>query len=614
MPHTIRTLLTGTALTAFAAVPLSAFAQVSADEVARLGQELTPVGAERAGNDAGTIPEWVGRKAWRDNEINITHAQLETFRKETAAQIEALITQPDAIKDFMKVTQMVADRQSGARETIVKIFEAAMAEDASLKAAINNVLADRGRDLDSALSELRRGNAKFTDFADDVIAVLQHLAENDRRNFQRAARAFDVGGILGLLAEITDAEASAAANDLLIRYMPDNVRDFLTPAHLSSQEQAEFLRPRYVITRENLDQHRDKLTPGQLAMFETYPTYKMIVYPTVRNAFFPDEIYEATKENARQASLEGTDEVKNAQLGFPFPIPQSGAEVIWNHKLKFRGSSIRRFNNQAIVRSDGRFSISKLVEDVKFVYANLDERAERGERDILFYLQETIEPPRVAGQFTLVHEQIGPGATARNAWLFSPGLGRVNRAPDVGYDNPAIGSDGEQFYDQVDVFNGALDRYNWKLVGKREVLIPYNSWILNSPSFRYADLVRAGHINQDLARYEKHRVWVVEAELRQGERHQLARRTFYVDEDSWSIALVEGYDNRGQLWKFQEAHLLTVPFIPTVSGIPEIIYDLQSNRYFVTAMTNEDPISDFEVSFDIREFSPAALQRRARRR
>jgi hypothetical protein len=252
---------------------------------------------------------------------------------------------------------------------------------------------------------------------------------------------------------------------------------------------------------------------------------------------------------------------------------------------------------------------------VLFVYANLKDRSMAKKSPMIaYYLSETKEPPRVAGQFTLVHEKIGPGVEARSAWIYSPGLGRVNRAPDVGFDNPAIGTDGEQFYDQVDVFNGALERYSWKLIGKKEILIPYNSWIINSPTFKYADLIRGGHMNQDFPRYELHRVWVTEATLVPGQRHQLKKRVFYIDEDSWSIAMVEGYDNRDQLWKVQEAHLLTIPFIPTVSGIPEVIYDLQTHRYFLTTMTNEDPISNFEITYDEKVFSPAALQRRASRR
>lgn len=288
--------------------------------------------------------------------------------------------------------------------------------------------------------------------------------------------------------------------------------------------------------------------------------------------------------------------------------------MIWNHKLKFRGSAVRRYNNQAIVKPDGDYQITKIVEDVKFKYANLDEQDSKDAVSILaYYLSEVVEPPRVAGQITLVHETAGSGET-RKAWIYSPDLGRVNRAPDVAYDNPYIGTLGEQFTDQVDVFNGALDKYDWKLVGKREVYIPYNSFLINTPLIRYKDIIRPGHINQSLARYELHRVWVVEATVRQGQRHQLARRTFYVDEDSWSIAAVDGYDQRGELWKIQEAHLITAPFVPTVTGVPELIYDLQSGRYFVTALVNEDKITDFTVKFDDRHFLPSTLQRRARSR
>ena len=38
----------------------AALAEITADEAARLGQDLTPVGAGLAGNAAGTIPAWTG--------------------------------------------------------------------------------------------------------------------------------------------------------------------------------------------------------------------------------------------------------------------------------------------------------------------------------------------------------------------------------------------------------------------------------------------------------------------------------------------------------------------------------------------------------------------------
>lgn len=383
---------------------------------------------------------------------------------------------------------------------------------------------------------------------------------------------------------------------------------------LEKQAGPESVKILYTVTKANMAQYAAILTEGHKALLNKYPTYKMNVYKTIRTAFYPDEIYKATVANASTATLEGTDVVKGAKLGFPFPIPKSGAEVIWNHKLKYRGSTARRYNNQAIVKPDGTYTITKLIEDVKFKYANLKEPNWDG-KDYTYYLSEVISPPRVAGQITLVHEtsDISTGG-GRVAYIYSPGLGRVNRAPDVGYDNPAISTDNEQTTDQIDVFNGALDRYNWKLVGKKEMLIPYNSYRINSPKVKYKDILKAFHINQDLSRYELHRVWVVEATLKPGLRHIFAKRTFYVDEDSWSIAVVDCYDGRGNMFKVQEAHLFTAPFIPTVTGVPELIYDLTSNRYFATTLANEDTITDFRISFDDSYFDPANLKRKARAR
>ena len=61
------------------------------------------------------------------------------------------------------------------------------------------------------------------------------------------------------------------------------------------------------------------------------------------------------------------------------------------------------------------------------------------------------------------------------------------------------------------MMNGAPDRYNWKLIGKKEMYIPYNSYELGSPNLTYKDIHTKGHMNQDYARYELHRVWEIEA-------------------------------------------------------------------------------------------------------
>ncbi|HSW12804.1 MAG TPA: DUF1329 domain-containing protein [Solimonas sp.] len=609
-----RQVITCAAVFAAAVFSGSAAAVVSAGEAGKLGKELTEVGAERAGNKDGTIPAYVGKSSFSPEMLKITRAQLEELRVRLVKDIQAMISDAGVVGDILTQGQMIMDAEPSKADKVIAISQQMLSADPALKAEFDKILKTRGgKSVDSMIAQVKARQIKLPAMKEDIVAVIQALKSKPDW-MSKLVQAFDIGRVLEILSIVDDPKTRVQANQLLEKYTPSYVKGFLTyntPGKTTDPITA--MRPQYVITKANLAQYEKLLTDGHKAMFKTYPDYKMIVFPSYRNAFFPDEILKATVANATRATLVGTDDVQKAELGFPFPIPKSGAEPLWNHKLKFRGSAVKRYNNQAIVKPDGTYKISKLVEDVKLKYANLKEPAEMRKGGIFaYYLQEVLSPPRVAGQIILVHESAGGEGNTRLAWIYSPGLGRVNRAPDVGFDNPSIGSDGEQFNDQIDVFNGSLERYDWKLVGKRELLIPYNSWMLNSPTFKYKDIIRPGHINQDLARYELHRVWVVESTLKAGQRHRFAKRRFYLDEDSWAIAAVDCYDGRGQLWKVQEAHLLSIPFIPTVSGIPETIYDLQSKRYFVTTMTNEDAISDFEVKYDDAMFTPASLQRKAR--
>lgn len=361
------------------------------------------------------------------------------------------------------------------------------------------------------------------------------------------------------------------------------------------------------ITAANMDKWADKLTEGHKAMLKKYPTYKMNVVKSIRSGFYPKAIEEATKKNATTAFLKSPDSLQKAELGFPFPIPTSGPEPIWNHKIKFRGDAVTRYNNQAIVKTDGAFKVTKVIEEVKFKYANLSQPGKAKDNILFYYLQTDLG---AAATRTLVHEFADQTKKTRGAWLYNKGFGRLKRAPNVGYDNPSQTSDGEQFNDQVDMFNGAMDLYDWKLVGRKEMVIPYNSGKINSPLLKYKDILAANHINQDLARYELHRVWVVEATLKRGKKHTFGKRVFYVDEDGWSIAAVDCYDGRNQLYKLQEGHLISIPMIGSVTAIPELIYDLQSGRYFATAMVNEEKPNDFDVKFKDKYFKPASVSKR----
>jgi hypothetical protein len=158
------------------------------------------------------------------------------------------------------------------------------------------------------------------------------------------------------------------------------------------------------------------------------------------------------------------------------------------------------------------------------------------------------EPARQKGQMTIVHEALDQVKNERKAWVYIPGARRVRRAPTVGYDTPD-GPGGLVTVDDSLGFNGALDRFTWNLVGKKEVYIPYHAYKFDDPKVKYDTLLQKGHANPEYMRYELHRVWIVEADLKDGQRHVYKKRRFYIDEDSWQIVLLESYDGRGELWR-----------------------------------------------------------------
>ncbi|MDP3815695.1 DUF1329 domain-containing protein [Pseudomonas sp.] len=370
-------------------------------------------------------------------------------------------------------------------------------------------------------------------------------------------------------------------------------------------------KPLFTITAQNVEQYKDKLTPGQRALFKRYPdSYKMPVYPTHRSATEPADILAATKANATATKLvEGGNGLENFQSANPFPIPKDGLEVIWNHITRYRGGTMLRRITQATPQANGSYSPVYLQDEFTFPSSLKDYDPSKPSNVLFYFKQRVTAPTRLAGNVILVHETLDQVQEPRMAWLYNAGQRRVRRAPQVSYDGPGTASDGLRTSDNYDMYNGAPDRYEWQLNGKKEIYIPYNAYKLDSPKLKYDDIIKAGHINQDLARYELHRVWHVTATLKPGKRHIYAKRDFFIDEDTWQAAEIDHYDGHGALWRVAEAHAQyyynkQVPWITL-----ETLYDLISGRYLATGMKNEEKQAyDFTHSASSMDYSTASLR------
>ncbi len=366
----------------------------------------------------------------------------------------------------------------------------------------------------------------------------------------------------------------------------------------------------FSISSANLDQYRDKLSPGQIALLKKYPTWKMNIYPTRRSATYPQKTLDQTVANATQAQLvPGGAGVSGAVGGIPFPIPKNGLEAIWNSLLRYHGDTYATAWSQAAVTRDGDYTPVRFEYEYDYHYGSLS----KPDRDIepnklANFLQTVTAPARLAGQVLLIHEPVDQVKQARTAWVYNPGQRRVRLAPNVAYDNPGTAADGLRTNDDFGMYNGATDRYEWKLLGKREMFVPYNSYRLSGNTMKAADVLRAGHLNPDATRYELHRVWVVEASLKPGTSHIYKKRVFYIDEDSWAILVTDKYDARDELWRVAEQHSIVFYDVPMFYGTVDVHHDLQSGRYIALGLRNEEPKVYEPITRRPSDFTPQGLR------
>ena len=311
-------------------------------------------------------------------------------------------------------------------------------------------------------------------------------------------------------------------------------------------------KPLFQITAANMDQYADKLSDGQKAMFKRFPdTYRMPVYQTRRDFRYPDQICEIAKKNALEAELiDGGLGYTGYKGPIGFPIPKAAMEVLANMNFPYRAYSEEIVRDIADVSSTGSISWGRQINKNLNVVTSPDEIGKPMGGLMAYSLSGALLPERDRGSVTVSQEPVNFAQNKRLAWQYDPGTRRVRQLPTYGFDSPAGGTSGKMTIDQDRLMNGDPSRYEWKLLGKKEMYIPANSYRVHSKDVKYADLLQIGHANPDMMRFELHRVWVLEGSLKEGYRHAYGRRVLFIDEDNWQASMADYYDTRGELWQY----------------------------------------------------------------
>ena len=367
-------------------------------------------------------------------------------------------------------------------------------------------------------------------------------------------------------------------------------------------------KPVLVIDSKNLAQYKNQLTAVSAELATRFPSFRIEVYPTHRSAALPQALLDNTRKNATGAkSLEGGNALDNVLPGVPFPIPQSGAEAMWNHLLRYQGAAYSSKYDSWNVDSAGvpTLATTGMAFNGFPIYEDLNKVIDAKHT----YFQTKLYysgPARRAGESLMLKDSANPLVQPRRAWQYLPGMRRVKLAPNLAYDTPNPGTAGSGTYDDIYVFNGALDRYDWKLVGKQEMIVPYNTYKLTyikDPK----PMTTPNHLAPEFVRWEKHRVWIVEGTLKSDARHGDAKRRFYLDEDSWVALASDQYDARGQLYRGSFAFFTQSYDVATPNTAPHVIYDLVGGSYNINGVVGPYGGIKYIEPLSKAQWSPEAL-------
>lgn len=370
----------------------------------------------------------------------------------------------------------------------------------------------------------------------------------------------------------------------------------------------------FSISAQNLAKYDAHITALDRYLITTYPeTYRLPVYETRRSCSLPTFAYDALARNAENAKLTNNGNgIENAVITSPFPLPRSGVEVYWNHNLHYKGFKLKQKISGGTVNKGGQYT-HVVREDRKLGYyydPALTDYSSINNKE-MSWLAIWSSPSKISGagfsMINFIDQQIDP----RSGFMFKPDTRKIRQAPAaaVTFDAPLTSGEGTRVSDDMFLGNGSPERYDWTLIGKREIYIPYNAYKASQTNIALEDLLHPSHLNPDLLRYELHRVWVVEAKLKPDTNHIYHRRVLYFDEDSWIAVAAELYNEKDEFIAGQHGFIKNYYEVPACMQEFDVKYVFDTERYNIDNVKIEYGPADMDADLSENDFGAAALRR-----
>jgi hypothetical protein len=316
------------------------------------------------------------------------------------------------------------------------------------------------------------------------------------------------------------------------------------------------VQPGDVITKANVDNAKDLISPGVQWCVKHGMTMKIVPYQRVE---WNKAFREATEKFGGQTKLapDGRSLVGHV-AGLPFPNidpndPQVALKIMWNFEYKpyvTDDEDLRNFDADTgpVTDGGGPMQVERhfLLDHLRTLFYNarliVDPKPERPNPDQVrakSSLHPILEPFDLKGVGETGIRYLSPDRQD-DTWLYLPSLRRVRRLSSAQRSDALFGQDTD--VDSYGGYAGQIAWFEWKYLGEKEILASFHS---ESFPTKYCD--GAGDfIFCD--NWEKRKAYVVEG-VPKLPQYAYGKRLIFVDKESYLVAYSDIFDRSGQLWK-----------------------------------------------------------------
>ena len=299
---------------------------------------------------------------------------------------------------------------------------------------------------------------------------------------------------------------------------------------------------KFRVDKSNADKYKDMMPAGLYQLIKEWG-YSANVYDTVNDFSFPKEYQEMTEKNKGKARINKRGGIENYAGGLPFPEPKTAAEIMWDYEYKYLGDDFYYVGDVSIMATTGRerklgLNYARLAYESRIKLDPKPSIPDPNHIEIKEISRFTY-PEDIAGMALLTARYQDP-SKGDDGWMYIPTIRRVRR---ISVAQRGDSSGGMDFtWDDYRGFSGKVSDYTWKLVGKKEMIVPFHAPTHNPK--------RKGIMfNPDDVRYELRTVWIVDG-VNVDKSYVYSKRRSYVDTHSYDVIAADLWDRKNVLWKY----------------------------------------------------------------